>query len=109
VWDSSDGLAVSPPNSITLASGLSVAHMRPGATGISAKFSMPLPRYILKLCMVMRWARSLRRVFSSSCSGISGSTSLEPAYSNGTARFWMCTSGSSARLLTPEAMSFPSS
>ena len=36
-------------------------------------------------------------------------TSLAPLYSKGTARFWMCTSGNSPRLLMPETMSFPSS
>ena len=73
------GLEASPPKGITSASVLSVDHTCPGPIGTLPKPSMPLARYILKLCNVTRLARSLNRVFSSSCSGTSGSTSPSPA------------------------------
>ena len=79
ICKSSLGASVSPPNSSIEASGLSVYHILPGETGLSSKPSIPLPKYILNDWNVILLARSLRRVLSSSCSGINGSTSLTPS------------------------------
>ena len=81
--DSSLGLLPSPPKLSMLACMLSVYHTCPGPTATLSNPSMPFARYILKLCSVTRLARSLSRVFSSSCNGINASTSLSPSYSNG--------------------------